>query len=100
MRCSPTAQGSIPVCCAWPSPSRRAELSQRAPAIDAYALSRLRLSADGQPCPFGPVTHLADRLSDGAYAVLRLRAACPAVPASVRVHYGLMFDLDPCIAAF
>jgi len=46
------------------------------------------------------VTHLADRLSDGAYAVLRLRAACPAVPASVRVHYGLMFDLDPCIAAF
>lgn|GEM_PF-3224478 len=95
MRCSPTAQGSIPFCCAWPSPSRRAELSQRAPAIDAYALSRLRLSADGQPCPFGPVTHLADRLSDGAYAVLRLRAACPAVPASVRVHYGLMFDLDP-----
>ncbi len=71
------------------------ELRQHAAAVDAYALARLHLSADGRPCLFGPVTNLADQLSDGAYAVLRLRATCPAVPQRVRVHYSLLFDLDP-----
>ena len=71
------------------------ELRQHANAVDAYALARLRLSADGQPCPFGIVTNLADHLSDGAYAVLRLRAVCPVKPQRVAVRYGLLFDLDP-----
>ncbi len=43
----------------------------------------------------GPVTNLADQLSDGAYAVLRFSANCPAVPRRVAVHYTLLFDLDP-----
>ena len=71
------------------------ELRQRAAAVDAYALARLHLSADGEACPFGAVTNLADQLSDGAYAVLRLRATCPGVPRRVAVRYGLLFDLDP-----
>ena len=71
------------------------ELRQRAAAVDAYALARLHLSADGEACPFGAVTNLADQLSDGAYAVLRLRATCPHVPRRVAVRYGLLFDLDP-----
>ena len=71
------------------------ELRQHFNAVDAYALARLHLSADGRSCLFGPVTNLADQLSDGAYAVLRLRAACPATPQRVTVRYGLLFDLDP-----
>ena len=71
------------------------ELRQHAAAIDAYAIARLRLSADGTPCTVGPVTTLADQLSDGAYAVLRFQAACAAEPKQVSVHYALLFDLDP-----
>ena len=71
------------------------ELKQHAPAINAYALARLRLSADGATCTIGPVANLADQLSDGAYAVLRFRAACGAAPRRVSVHYDLLFDLDP-----
>ncbi len=71
------------------------ELRQHAGAVNAYALARLRLSADGADCPFGPVTDLADQLSDGGYAVLRFQAQCAAVPRRVAVHYTLLFDLDP-----
>ena len=71
------------------------ELRQHAEAIDAYALARLRLTADGAPCVAGVVTNLADQLSDGAYAVLRFRASCAAQPTQVSVHYALLFDLDP-----
>ena len=71
------------------------ELRRHAAATDAYALARLRLSADGRPCTPGPVQNLADQLSDGAYAVLRFQAACPAAPRQVSVHYALLFDLDP-----
>ena len=71
------------------------ELRQHEAAIQAYALARLRLSAGGQPCIPGPVSLLADELSDGGYATLRFDAACTAVPSRVTVHYGLLFDLDP-----
>ncbi len=71
------------------------ELRQHEAAIQAYALARLRLSAGGQPCTPGPVSLLADELSDGGYATLRFDAACTAVPSRVTVHYGLLFDLDP-----
>ena len=71
------------------------EVRQHAAAIDAYALSRLALSADGVPCTFGAVSHLVDQLSDGSYAVLRFQAACASAPARVGVHYALLFDLDP-----
>jgi hydrogenase/urease accessory protein HupE len=71
------------------------ELRGRRDAVVAYALARLALRADGTSCAPGPVTMLADRLSDGGYAVLRFAADCDHVPTSVSVHYGLMFDLDP-----
>jgi hypothetical protein len=71
------------------------ELKQHEAAINAYALARLSLSADRAPCVLGPVTNLADQLSDGAYAVLRFRATCPSIPSRVSVHYALLFDLDP-----
>ena len=71
------------------------ELRRRSAAVDAYALARLRLEGDGQVCPFGKVTNLADQLSDGAYAVLRFQARCASAPRRVFVHYGLLFDQDP-----
>ena len=71
------------------------ELRQHEAAIDAYALARLRLAGDNATCTIGPVVHLADQLSDGAYAVLRFQALCPHVPQRVLVQYGLLFDLDP-----
>jgi hypothetical protein len=70
------------------------ELQAHAGAIDAYAMARLRFSADGSMCPPGPVTHLADRLNDGGYAVLRFSVRCAAVPRKLAVHYGLLFDQD------
>ena len=63
--------------------------------IEAYALARLRLEADGAACPPGKVALLADRLNDGGYAVLRFTAACPAAPRQIGVRYGLLFDRDP-----
>ncbi len=71
------------------------ELKSQLAAIDAYALSRLTLTADGAACTPGPVDHLVDQLGDGGYAVLRFHAACPRTPGVIGVHYGLLFDLDP-----
>jgi hypothetical protein len=71
------------------------EVRRHEATIDAYALARLQLAADGAACRIGPVGHLADMLSDGAYVVLRFQAACAAVPRRVSVHYALLFDLDP-----
>lgn len=71
------------------------ELRARHDDIDAYALARLALRGDGQPCRLRPTGHLVDEHSDGAYAVLRFDADCGAAPASLEVSYSLFFDLDP-----
>lgn len=71
------------------------ELRAHQSAIEAYALPRLTLGADGSPCRPGPVSLLADQRGDGAYAVLRFAAACPAEVRRVTVGYSLLFDLDP-----
>jgi hypothetical protein len=71
------------------------ELRARHGAIASYSLARLKVSGDGAPCPPGPVEHLVDRHSDGAYAVLRFPLACPQAPARLTVRYDLLFDLDP-----
>lgn len=65
-------------------------------AIAAYALSRLALGvADGGACPLAVTGHLLDDHSDGAYAVLTLKAVCPADVATLDVDYRLLFDIDP-----
>ena len=71
------------------------EVRQKRAAVEAYGLSRLTLRADGTVCTPGPVTMLAEQLSDGGYAVLRFAAECGHAPTTVSVRYGLMFDLDP-----
>jgi hypothetical protein len=72
------------------------ELTAKFGAVDAYALARLALRADGAACRLRPGAHLVDEHSDGAYAVLRFAADCPAPSyKAVEVEYSLFFDLDP-----
>jgi len=72
------------------------ELKARHPEIDAYALARLALRADGAACRLEPGEHLVDDHSDGAYAVLRFIARCEKETFhAVQVEYSLFFDLDP-----
>jgi hypothetical protein len=71
------------------------EVRAREAAISAYALGRIRLAADGVPCPGRAEAHLVDEHSDGAYAVLRFTAGCEREPERLRIEYDLLFDLDP-----
>jgi hypothetical protein len=72
------------------------ELKAKRREIEAYALSRLKLSSDQKACVLAPADFLADEHSDGAYAVLRFDADCGArAPATLDVGYSLFFDLDP-----
>jgi HupE / UreJ protein len=72
------------------------ELRARHPAIDAYVQSRLLLRTRGGPCALRPVEHLVDKHTDGAYAVLRFTADCPAATdGRLTLRYGLLFDIDP-----
>ncbi|MDB5960117.1 MAG: hypothetical protein JWP59_1411 [Massilia sp.] len=72
------------------------EVKARHPAIAAYAVARLALAVkDGGACPLAVTEQLIDDHSDGAYAVLRLAATCPAEVATLDVDYKLLFDIDP-----
>ncbi len=72
------------------------ELRAKHAEIDAYALARLAVTADGQPCRLAPTAHLVDDHTDGAYAVLRFDAQCAgASRLRIAVEYSLFFDLDP-----
>ncbi len=72
------------------------EVKARHGAIAAYAVSRLSLAVkDGGACPLRVTEHLLDDHSDGAYAVLRLAADCPAEVSVLDVDYRLLFDIDP-----
>ena len=71
------------------------EVRARHEAIAAYALSRLKLSSGDAACPLRVTQHLVDTHTDGAYAVLRLQAACPSPVTTLTVDYNLLFDIDP-----
>jgi HupE / UreJ protein len=72
-----------------------AEVKAKHQEIAAYALARLLISEDGFACPTTASEHLIDDHSDGAYAVLRFAADCPAAPQALSIRYRLLFDLDP-----
>jgi hypothetical protein len=71
------------------------EVKAKHSEVAAYALSRLTLGPAEALCVPGIREHLIDNHSDGAYAVLRFTATCPAAPASLDVDYRLFFDIDP-----
>src|SRR5256885_1983979 len=52
------------------------ELKSKRGEVEAYALSRLKVLADGKACSIAPAELLVDDHSDGAYAVLRFSAEC------------------------
>jgi hypothetical protein len=64
-------------------------------AIAAYALARLELSGGAGACPVTAGPLLIDTHTDGAYAVLRFSASCPATLAALEVGYRLFADIDP-----
>jgi len=70
------------------------ELSARHDQLAAYALARLQLSSADATCKLHATDHLVDGHSDGAYAVIRFAADCQAAD-SLKIRYGLFFDLDP-----
>lgn len=72
------------------------ELRNRSAEIERYALSRLRVEADGAPCQVAVAgAHLVVRHSGGSYTVLPLTVACPSAPRNLQVVYDLLFDVDP-----
>jgi hypothetical protein len=71
------------------------EVKAKHKEIEAYALARLMIDADGARCAMSVTEHLIDNHSDGAYEVMRFAADCPAAPRVLTVKYTLFFDLDP-----
>lgn len=71
------------------------ELRARAQDVTALAHDRLTLRAEDAVCPLTAGGMLVADHSDGAYAVLRFEAVCPAEPRVLDVDYELFFDVDP-----
>ena len=72
------------------------ELKAKRKEVEAYALSRLSVLADGKSCALNAADFLVDAHSDGTYAVLRFEAGCGArETAAIEIRYSLFFDLDP-----
>lgn len=75
------------------------EVKAQRTAIQTYAFQRLHLeSVDNgtrSVCPISAEQLLIDDHVDGAYAVLRFSAACPALPQQLIVNYSLLFSVDP-----
>jgi hypothetical protein len=70
------------------------EVRVREGDIKSYAFTRLRLTGDGRLCVIHPGDMLIDQHSDGAYAVLEFKAACPARPIRLGIDYRLFADVD------
>lgn len=71
------------------------ELRRRKDAINAYALSRLQIDADGEDCRAQARDLLVDGHTDGNYAVIRFDAICSNGLQALTIVYNLFFDLDP-----
>jgi len=72
------------------------EVRQRNDDIAKYALSHLQLSAGEKDCAWQVAAPMQlDKHSDGTYAVLSLTAKCESFERGLKVHYSLLFDVDP-----
>jgi hypothetical protein len=70
------------------------ELRERHAQVATYALARLSIAADGQPCRIEAGEQLVDQFGDGAYTVLPLQVRCPAAARELAIGYRLFADLD------
>lgn len=71
------------------------ELKSQQASVTAHALSRLKLTADGQPCKLEMTEMMVTRHSDGAYVVLSINTDAPGDIEHLNIHYDLLFDVDP-----
>jgi hypothetical protein len=71
------------------------EVAARSKDIERYASSRLFVQADGAGCRLEPRQRSVDQHGGASFAVIDLEGACDGVPRTVRVTYGLLFDVDP-----
>ena len=72
-----------------------AEVKAKHKDIAAYAFARLQLSTGDAACPIEVSEHLIDDHTDGAYAVMRFRADCPARIEKLQARYSLFHEIDP-----
>jgi hypothetical protein len=70
------------------------ELRRQQSRIGYYALGRLALQADREPCTLAVRDLLVADHSDGRYASLALTGHCPHAPVDLAIDYQLLFDLD------
>lgn len=70
------------------------EVRRQQQRIADYALHRLALRADLDPCTLQVRGILVAELSDGHYASLELAGQCPHEPVSLGIDYELLFDVD------
>lgn len=59
-----------------------------------WVLAGVALSTGPSHCELTPSGLAVRQYDDGAYATLRMTASCPT-KAGFKVHYGLLFDVDP-----
>lgn len=71
------------------------ELERARGPVEAVLAEALRLDGDGEPCLLAFTQLRVDHHGDGAYAVLDLRAACPAPVDTLGIGYELLFGQDP-----
>lgn len=71
------------------------EVRRHQSAITAYALSHLKVLADGQSCGLSLAKAWISNHADGAYAALFVTAQCPAAPRRLTLDYRVFFDIDP-----
>ena len=71
------------------------ELRAREGDIDAYAIPRLTVAADGEACTPSVTGHQVVTHSDGSYVVLRAVFACTHEPRALDLGYELFFENDP-----
>jgi hypothetical protein len=72
------------------------EVRQRGDDIARYATEHLAATAAGKACAVKTAAPMMlDHHSDGTYAVLSLGAECPGMKQGLKLHYSLLFDVDP-----
>jgi hypothetical protein len=72
----------------------------RTPALLALLAGRLELASGGERCALGFSDDVAFPPDEREYALVRFVARCPQPVASLRLDYGLLFELDDAHRGF
>lgn len=70
------------------------EVKAKRDAIVDYAIHRIGVRAEGEPCPLTAKSDTVDAHRDGSYVVVTLNGTCKRAPESLDVEYHLLFDED------